>query len=63
VAVFVGTQGSAARMQDDQDRFHRGCSEAMLRGAYGIQIQGTRSADGVGSEGKIEKVMGVIVWK
>ena len=61
VAVFAGTQGLAARMQDDQDRFHRGCSEAMLRGAYGIQIQGTRPAAPPAPAGTIETVIGVIV--
>ena len=61
VAVFAGTQGLAARMQDDQDRFHRGCSEATLRGAYGVQIQGTRPAAPPAPAGSIESVIGVIV--
>jgi hypothetical protein len=42
--VLVGTQGSGARTENGDDWFRRGCSEATLRGAYGIQIQGTRIA-------------------
>jgi hypothetical protein len=35
-----------------------GCSEATLRGAYGIQLQGTRPA---GPDGPIESVVGVVL--
>ena len=34
-----------------------GCSEATLRGAYGIQLQGTQPA---GPDGRIESVVGVV---
>ena len=39
----------------------RGCSEATLRGSYGIQIQGTRPAPAPAPAGTIETVIGVIV--
>jgi hypothetical protein len=41
VVALVGTQ-AGARSENSENRFSRGCSEATLRGAYGIQIQGTR---------------------
>ena len=37
------------------------CSEATLRGAYGIQIQGTRPAPPPAPAGSIETVIGVII--
>jgi hypothetical protein len=61
VAVLVATQGSGARTGNDDDRFRRGCSEATLRGAYGVQIQGTRPAAPPAPAGSIESVIGVIV--
>jgi hypothetical protein len=59
VAVVVG----GARMigADGQENNERGqekrCSEATVRGDYGIQIQGTRPAPG----GLIESVIGVVL--
>ena len=50
---FVGAQGQGA---DDQ-KHRRPCSEATLRGDYGVQIQGTRPAPG----GLTESVIGVIL--
>ena len=61
VAVLVATQASSARTQNDLNRSHRGCSEATLRGAYGIQVQGTRPAAPPAPAGSIESVIGVIV--
>jgi hypothetical protein len=60
VAVLVGTQ-VGARSENGENRFARGCSEATLRGAYGIQIQGTRPAPPPAPAGTIESVIGVIV--
>ena len=60
VAVIVGTQ-AGARSENGEDRSPRGCSEATLRGAYGIQIQGTRPAAPPAPAGTIESVIGVIV--
>ena len=61
VAVLVGTQASGARSGNEESQFRRGCSEATLRGAYGIQIQGTRPAAPPAPAGSIESVIGVIV--
>jgi hypothetical protein len=58
--VLVGTQ-AGARSEKGENRFPRGCSEATLRGAYGIQIQGTRPAPAPAPVGTIESVIGVIV--
>ena len=58
-AVVVG----GARMigADGQENNERGqgkrCSEATVRGDYGIQIQGTRPAPG----GLIESVIGIVL--
>lgn len=60
VAVLVGTQ-AGARSENREKGFPRGCSEATLRGAYGIQIQGTRPAAPPAPAGTIESVIGVIV--
>jgi hypothetical protein len=60
VAVLVGTQSSGA-MSENNEEERRGCSEATLRGAYGIQIQGTRPAAPPAPAGSIESVIGVIV--
>jgi hypothetical protein len=52
----LGNAGVAAAGHDAAER--RGCSEATLRGAFGIQMQGTRpSAPG----GAIESVVGVVI--
>jgi hypothetical protein len=59
--VLVGTQGSGARSENEENQFTHGCSEATLRGAYGIQIQGTRPAAAPAPAGTIESVIGVIV--
>ena len=60
VAVLVGTQ-AGVRSESGENRFPRGCSEATLRGSYGIQIQGTRPAPAPAPAGTIETVIGVIV--
>jgi hypothetical protein len=60
-AVLVGAQGSGARTNTIENPFERGCSVATLRGAYGIQIQGTRPALPPAPAGTIETVIGVIV--
>ena len=61
VAVLLGTQGFGARAENEGNQFSRGCSEATLRGAYGVQIQGTRPAAAPAPAGTIETVIGVIV--
>jgi hypothetical protein len=61
VGVFVGTQGSGATTENGEDWFRRGCSEATLRGGYGVQIQGTRPAPPPAPLGSVETVIGVIV--
>jgi hypothetical protein len=56
VIVLAGTWQREARA-DERDG-HRACSDATLRGTYGIQISGTRpSAPG----GPIESVIGVVI--
>jgi len=59
--VLVGAQASGARSEDGENRFPGACSEATLRGTYGIQIQGTRPAAPPAPAGSIESVIGVIV--
>jgi hypothetical protein len=61
VVVLVGTQRSGARSETEGNQFLRGCSEATLRGDYGIQIQGTRFALPPAPPGTVESVIGVIV--
>ena len=61
VGVFVGTQGSGATTENGEDWFRHGCSEATLRGGYGIQIQGTRLAPAPAPPGTVETVIGVIL--
>ena len=52
-ARIIGTDG-----QENSDRGRgRQCSEATVRGDYGIQIQGTRPAPG----GLIESVIGIVL--
>ena len=60
VAVLVGTQ-AGARTENEGNQFLRGCSAATLRGAYGIQIQGTRLAPPPAPAGTVETVIGVLV--
>jgi hypothetical protein len=60
VVALVGTQ-AGARSENSENRFSRGCSEATLRGAYGIQIQGTRPVAPPAPAGTMESVIGVIV--
>lgn len=60
VAVLVGTQ-AGARTENVGNQLLRGCSEATLRGAYGIQIQGTRLAPPPAPAGTVETVIGVLV--
>jgi hypothetical protein len=59
VAVAMGSaQWLSANDQDnDNRRDGRPCSEATVRGDYGIQIQGTRPAPG----GVTESVIGVVL--
>ena len=63
VAVLAGTRGSSARSQSEvaESLSQPECSEATLRGLYGIQIQGTRPAPAPAPPGTIESVIGVIV--
>jgi hypothetical protein len=62
VAVLAATRGSGAGGHSgSDDRRHRVCSAATLRGAYGIQIQGTRPAPPPAPPGTIESVIGVII--
>ena len=59
VAVAMGgarIMGADGQGKDDRER-GRGCSEATIRGDYGIQIQGTRPAPG----GLTESVIGVVL--
>ena len=58
-AVVVGGAGiSGADGQENGDRGRaKPCSEATVRGDYGIQIQGTRPAPG----GVIESVIGIVL--
>jgi len=57
-AAMGGVQSVDANDQDnDGRRDGRACSEATLRGDYGIQIQGTRPAPG----GLTESVIGVVL--
>ena len=59
--ALVGTQASGARSENEENPFTRECSEATLRGAYGIQIQGARLAPPPAPAGTTESVIGVIV--
>jgi hypothetical protein len=52
-----GAQLGSAQGNDDDHRGGRACSEATVRGEYGIQIQGTRPAPG----GLTESVVGIIL--
>jgi hypothetical protein len=57
VVMVVGTIGVRAQ-QNATPKVKRGCTAATIKGAYGIQISGTReSAPG----GPIESVVGVVV--
>jgi hypothetical protein len=42
LGVGVGTGFGDGNRRDDDERQHQGCSEATLRGAYGLQFEGTR---------------------
>ena len=53
--VAVGIGGARVMGADDQDDA-KPCSEATVRGDYGIQIQGTRPAPG----GLTESVIGIV---
>ena len=59
VAVAIGGAQLARANDQDRDDHHEGraCSDATIRGDYGIQIQGTRPAPG----GLTESVVGVIL--
>ena len=61
--VAVGIGGARVIGADDQHDEHwrsKRCSEATVRGDYGIQIQGTRPAPGVPG-GPIESVIGIVL--
>jgi len=51
-----GNERADAAAENEMER--RGCSEATLRGAYGIQMQGTRPS---GPGGPIESAVGVVI--
>jgi hypothetical protein len=55
--VMVGARVMGADGQDDEHEGWKPCSEATVRGDYGIQIQGTRPAPG----GLTESVVGVVL--
>ena len=61
VTATVVVGGARIMGADDQEHGDRGrgkqCSEATVRGDYGIQIQGTRPAPG----GLIESVIGIVL--
>lgn len=58
VMALGGTPLVGANSRDDDDQRHaRHCSDATIRGDYGIQIQGTRPAPG----GLTESVIGVVL--
>jgi hypothetical protein len=59
-ASLGGVWGGTSRVDasGDHDGDGRGCREATLRGAYGIQMQGTRPS---GPGGPIESVVGVVI--
>jgi hypothetical protein len=60
--VLAGARGSdAGNQQGDERRHSRGCSEATLRGDYGIQIQGTRPLLPPAPAGSIEPVIGIVI--
>ena len=54
--VVIGALGSATKNVAAQAT---GCSDATLRGTYGIQLQGTRAVPAI-SGGGIESVIGVV---
>ena len=60
VAALVGTQ-TGARTEKVGNHVPRGCGVATLRGAYGIQIQGTRLAPPPAPAGTVETIIGVLV--
>jgi hypothetical protein len=58
VVIAMGSaQRAGANGRDDDERRVRRCSNATIRGDYGIQIQGTRPAPG----GLTESVIGVVL--
>lgn len=61
VGVVVAAQGPMPQRPDAENGLTggpRGCNVAMLRGAYGIQVQGTRPAT---PGGPTESVIGVVL--
>ena len=62
MVLGVGLAGARGFGADDkhgeQERGRHGCDNAPLRGAYGIQIQGTRPSS---PGGPLESVIGVVV--
>jgi hypothetical protein len=61
LGVLVAAQGFPSQRPDENNSSsgrQRGCSVATLRGAYGIQVQGTRPA---APGGPTESVIGVVL--
>ena len=58
LAAAVAAVLSTAALADAEPR--RYCSDSLVRGTYGIQMQGTRPVPG-DPEGKVEAVIGVVV--
>ena len=62
VVLGVGLAGARGSGADDkqggQERRRHGCDNRTLRGAYGIQIQGTRPSS---PGGPLESVIGVVI--
>ena len=58
--LLTGRARDRRRATEHSDK-ERVCSEATLRGSYGIQLQGTRPAPPPAAPGTIESVIGVIV--
>jgi hypothetical protein len=61
-AALVGAQAFGTERDDeknvDQHAKRRECSEATLKGAYGVQVLGTRP---VGPGGPVESLIGVVI--
>lgn len=60
LVLLAGARGTGAVEQpEDGHRGGRECSVATLRGTYGLQIQGTRTAPPPAPPGTIESIIGV----
>lgn len=58
IVLGVGLAGARGSSADDQERHRHECNNGTLRGAYGIQIQGTRPSSPTGPP---ESVIGVVI--